>query len=352
MIFTLPQYRRMPQEVSESPSSEQLFTAIPMREKIEPRSLIATGELKHENDFLSKIQGGITHETARLKQKFLNDIDPNDEALLTKVENEVETVCDILWGPLRLDSSLLREEKEFSEHAKETSARIQHAITHAAYYGGTIQADPEYSASIYRSLQLGRKLAYLPQMPHNTQLITRWHGIQNELAVVKTLKRGGYQVFLPDYGQDTFSLPDNTKNEVLQLDVKSGIDLIAVKNGKTLLLDSKGKNTQEYADVQNLIKVNPHSLSNTCVRDVLDRIQEQTMINPQDCYKATIMIPGNARSFKELELPDNPNDPKIHLSQFGRIDENLERSILMQLNNPNLVASLRRSLKETLISTH
>lgn len=331
----------MADEIGELPKISHRLTNSDTFSAIQPHQLVEQRSNFLANDILNRLQSGVNREVAQIKKSFLSEADPNNEEEQAQIETEVETVCDIVFGPLRLERSTLLEQGQPSETEKEASARIQHSITHAAYFAGLPEADLDFAKSVYESIKLGKKLAFLPgQFNLVTQLPSRWSGIQNEIAVVKALKRGGYEVFLPDYNQDTYALQSQDDNEVLQLDVRSGIDMVAVKDGTTFLIDSKGRKdlfnpTQNNLDRRAIapVKVSLDSLRNKCVKNVLEDISGQVPINPNAVYRTIIMIPSAQGNFRTLELPDSPSDVKAHLSQFGRLDESVEKPILWRLSH-------------------
>jgi hypothetical protein len=74
-------------------------------------------------------------------------------------------------------------------------------------------------------------------------LRTFLNGIKSELATIRAFKRDGfdYKVYLPDYTQNRKTVKPH-QNEVLQWDVNSGVDLVAISKifNEVLLVDITG----------------------------------------------------------------------------------------------------------------
>lgn len=135
---------------------------------------------------------------------------------------QIDVACSLFWG-----FALAPEEEEtagpLTSEQKLTSARIQHTIVHHAFYAGNASAPDEFSAGIYRAVAAMEKAAQqLGRAEEDWSFATLLSGAKSELAVAKTLA-SDYQVWLPDYTPGT--VPED--DEVLQMDVFSGVDLIA-----------------------------------------------------------------------------------------------------------------------------
>lgn len=152
-------------------------------------------------------------------------------------ESEVEMVADLLFGPFRLDQKAIGGGK--SEEERRISASIQHNIVHAVLDTQRSEASDDYVRSVYSTVSFLDRLSR-SEVGKDSGLYTFYSGIRAELGIVKSLLKAGYKVSLPDYTQDIYEVPDE-KNEVLQWDVKSGIDLVAESKGELLLIDAKGE---------------------------------------------------------------------------------------------------------------
>lgn len=134
------------------------------------------------------------------------------------------------------------------------NARIQHNLTHGIIYAGTPDADPAYPNSLYSVVQTMEKLS--ESSPGKiVGLSSYWNGIKSEIAVVRTFIKNGYQVMLPDYSQDTFDI-NQEQNEVLQWDVRNGIDFLAKKDDHLFLVDAKGRWSMEGKYIRTIPHVN------------------------------------------------------------------------------------------------
>ncbi len=307
----------MPLEVSAEPIAKNDVKAVI------PTIRTFTPALEQSTSSIPKVQREISRECLEVKKKF-GDIP----------EETLDTVFNLLYGPLMLPEDLLKARDLSVVKEKETRARLAQTLAHYIFQASTPQADPEFARGVYDMVRLGHKMSFLRPIEENSQIINIWKGIQNELAVIRALKLGGHRVYVPDYAQDPFTVPDDD-NEVLQLDVKSGVDMIAVKNHRIILIDSKGRITQQKVELIDKREVDPKWEWNPLLRNVISRIPHSSV------FRTVVMIPTGANRFVNPPFPQNPTDPSRELSLFGRLSPLDEADIIHAVDNIAQVAAPR-----------
>lgn len=153
-------------------------------------------------------------------------------------EAHVEAVGDLFFGPLRLTKEELGRIKE-DQYVKETSARIQHNLVHSVLYAQNPNASPEFVNVVYTSVAIQESLARA-RAAKQGEVRSFWNGVKAEIGIARAFLARDYRVFLPDYTQDPLDVEDE-ENEVLQWDVRCGVDFVAIKDGEFFLIDAKGR---------------------------------------------------------------------------------------------------------------
>ncbi len=243
----------------------------------------------------------------------------------------VELYLDLAFGGLRLTKDTLTRDETKNIREKEASARIQHAYAHCIYFASEENADSDFTRTVYELVNAGSRLSRNRILQEYTNLPKILGGIKNELAIIRALKRGGYTILLPDYAQDTTEIPDED-NEVLQWDVKSGVDFIAVKNGKAVLVDAKGRLDISEVHLDDERAIDPNWEHNDCLRNALMKIGAKTF------YRTRLMIPTAGINFKHADLPTNPDDPTIALKTYGCLQPNIEDDIIRAVDRIETVS--------------
>ncbi len=200
-------------------------------------------------------------------------------------DDRFDRMCDLAFGFLQLKpETLLRGQREPDIYEKELSARIQHTYVHHILTASTLEGKtPEEQAYIQTVYTLVRNMETLSALnitykgkPATSNFAALWGGVKAELALVRTLlqapadKEGRHwRVFLPNFEQD---IADDADMEVLQLDVRNAIDVIAVSpDGDIMLIDAKGRGTD--ADIeQDFALVRMNDTTNPCVRSVIENV--------------------------------------------------------------------------------
>lgn len=171
--------------------------------------------------------------------------DPQKQQMLT-------VIFDLLGGASRLPQEILRPDKliteqnrEMLDRAKLTSATIQHNFVDSLSFVAdgpppATHKSPEavFGERMYNLVYRHQSINNLLAKQDNLLLPQFWNGFQNQFALVGILKGAGFKVILPDYRPSVAG--QNKVNEVLEWDVKNGVDLIVEKGGKAVLVDSKG----------------------------------------------------------------------------------------------------------------
>lgn len=205
-----------------------------------------------------------------------------------------------------------------STDQKRFSACVAHNLVHNAFYASAMPSvDDRFVAGVAQTLETTERLIQLTsRLPQRTF----WSGIKAELAVVKALKRQGFQVYLPDYSSS--SNGGGESDEVTQLDIKNGVDLIAVKNGSAYLIDVKSLSNVDAVCVQPKRESMEHSVVKTLKDLEITRH-----------HAALILVPAMSPfAFQEEESAETVS-PRVRLQKFcalgdgtcGRIEDDLMR---------------------------
>lgn len=147
--------------------------------------------------------------------------------------------------------------------------------------------------------------------------------------------------------QDTGEI-DDVGNEVLQLDVRRGIDLITISpQGKIILIDAKGRRRPDVVLEDNQI-IESLDRSHPTVRKAIQQDASGKVIDPPQIYHTTVIFPSEGRSFKPSKLhllAKTPEERREALASFGALQPHVEGSIidqLDQLQQPARYNQLRR----------
>lgn len=223
---------------------------------------------------------------AHLKSTLLPVDDPN----YSEKERFIELASDVRYGIFGLEKDEFQRNLEgdrLTESEKLMHATIAQALVHELYKAGLPGANQEFVAQVYDTANFFQTLSRM-KIGHRSGVRSFWKGVVSELAVVKLLKSRGFDVYLPDYTQDPWDVPD-AKNQVLQWDVRNGVDLIAYHEGRIYLIDSKGR--ARYAGGENrAAKVEPGRIffSN---------------VNPKRSDNRGL-LPASIRDFIHSEIPN------------------------------------------------
>lgn len=236
-----------------------------------------------------------------------------------------EALGDQLFGPFRLERSAFGSTER--EDLKEISARIQHNLVHGIMYAGSREADPVYTDVIYKTMCVYDKLAN-SLTGESTGLKGFWSGVKSELALVRALYRRGYKVRLPDYTQDPYEVSDE-ENEVLNWDVRHGIDMVVVSPGEfVLLLDAKGRTRDKNGDIMVAADVQALNMRNDTPDDIL--MQYQDLFNRGLGKRMRVIIPSGSHFLSGLEYEDRATDARSAISKFA-VSRN-EDDIIYKMN--------------------
>lgn len=251
------------------------------------------------------------------------------------------------FGPflLREETHILGAEKS---EQKELSARIQHSFVELVYNATQQSTSERFTINMYDYVRKMQSLCELSDLGRNYNLLRFWNGVKAELAIVRALRKDkAFDIILPDYMQD----PAKTNifdNEVLQWDVNSGVDLIAIpKNdpSQAILIDVKGRKRkdidesfEEIPDEIDTVEVIQRNLTdhermtlNSCLRGALDA----NGIKKVSRVKITIPTAGGFLGTVS-NLPQIPLDGnyKGTLEQFTSLRPDLAESVRQQLLSP------------------
>ncbi len=331
-------------EVAEKPPLyRDLTRSTPLREGAVRKSDDVTRRVlkkTRSEDAVSTLKEGIAELSRDTHAKFPNYPDERLSMLLDTTFG---------FGRLKKDT-LLHAGQTKDMYEKDHSARLQHALTH--YILSASESDnPDYVSTMY---SLTRNLARLSRglsEIEGADVRGVWQGMRNELAIVKVLQDNGYRVVLPDYEQDTAEVNDSD-NEVMQLDVKNGIDLIAVSpEGRMLLIDAKGRKSNK--DIASAVqsgrpeKVDTSRGMNPLVAETIVKVAQMCGGDMGDTYRMKVVLPTEGRSFVGSDfLTDLHTDPEAQrqsLDKFGKVKPEIAEMIMQQVgvrqDNRDLVSA-------------
>jgi hypothetical protein len=293
-----------------SPQVEQTITAM------ESNTSTIRDRRKYEEKFGSEI-----------KKRF-NDVD----------ENVTESVLDLLFGGDRIDDEALKGGTE-SEDQKQLSARIQHNQVSNILDSALESADPAYAETIYRVVSYFEKIAQSSDGDLDG-LRGFWNGVKSEHAVASALLSGGYKVFLPNHMQDQYEV-DDEDNEVLQWDVRNGVDLVAVKGDTVYLIDAKGRMRTDDRDERHTVEVQSRDLGK--LPDNLSRFirqfgegnisRKKIIIPTSSLYLSGLLTPKGALRYSDpsVDTSSPAGLEKIALDNFARLPGYMENELLHDL---------------------
>lgn len=190
----------------------------------------------------------LRHSFSASIEQFLNIRNPTPERLRHFIKEEVallkrtsrglpdeklELMLDWSFNLFRLEPHILSGKGELTPYEKEASARTQHGMAHAIIFAN--RAPDGFVGAQYRILRnTARQISRVENPAVNLELRKIWSGLRNETATTRALLNAKYRVFLPDYAQDPTLITDS-QNEVLQLDILSGIDLLTISPNGTII---------------------------------------------------------------------------------------------------------------------
>lgn len=218
-IDTISHTKYMPEDILHEPPTHAIW--------LDPARINTLKEIEKPQDIhWDKMQDQIGKFVAELKRKY-SDLP----------EYQLELIGDLYGGGYRLER--YAEFQDGQDEQKETAARIQHNQAHAILYSAHGASSHEYQKEIHKRVELFDSIS--KSETGKAELFDAfWNGVRSEAATLSVLDSLGYRVFLPDYTQDPYEVAWEN-NEVLQWDVKSGVDMVALrKDNIAFLIDSKG----------------------------------------------------------------------------------------------------------------
>ncbi len=242
-------------------------------------------------------------------------------------EAQLEAAINVAYGYAgNLDRSTLQRNTEISIHEKEATARISHALSHAAIYASSPEASPEEQEAIASYLRLAQNLINNKMLENNTLINEHWTGLKREVGVIRTLLDAGYEVYLPDYNQDPLEVPEE-ENEVLQYDIKSGVDIFAIKNGKIVLIDVTGSRQHQ----QKPVAIQPPKQID--IGFEWNPLLRRTLIDshPAEVYRLVLGIPRQNDTFLPADFKKMPTHEA--LNKFGRLRYDQGQAIISILDS-------------------
>ncbi len=248
-------------------------------------------------------------------------LDPRDEKILTE------------------EARANPEKRMPFNYLKEDNARIQQQLTHSIIHACSVRAEPSYIEDTYALASNTSRRIHALEDRMVSNLSARWAGIRNQVAIVRSLLDGGYRVFLPDYNQDPLDTKEED-NAVLQLDVISGVDLIAVSpEGDIILINAKGirgSSGAEGAVLEDTKQIYLDSEPRQCIRRAVREVEECCRTGSFDhVYQTTLFIPTEGQSFYPTpfvgEEPPILEGKQKELKCFGRLREHISDAIIFEV---------------------
>lgn len=233
---------------------------------------------------------------------------------------EIEAVYNLFYGIFLLPSNL--ELDHLPEADKTMAARIAHNFTHHIVHCDQPEVDDKFIVGVYRAASMMQEAASrLLSDQQDHAFATFWSGIKSEVAIVRVLSTTGYRVLLPEYSLN----PDRERDETLQFDVRSGVDIIAEKDHRVFLIDAKGR---ARLSVPEVVKQNSplSSITNPLLRTEIEKIKPKILI------RATVMIPSReCGSLDKSSNHPNISEYKNELKRLGQLPDYQVKMITQML---------------------
>lgn len=290
---------------------------------------------------------------SRVKEEIQKEIKLTSDKNPDVPVEKIHTVYIPYFGSLLLDERTHLQGAETKEQ-KELSARIQHTFADHIYTATEDPTSDLFTINIYDLVRETQSMSELSDFGQNYNLLSFWNGVKAEIAVIRALRKDqAFTVILPDFLQD----PTRTNpfdNQVLQWDVNSGIDLIAIPRDRpshAILVDVKGRkrnesseNSQERPDEKDTVVISQYELDehkrktlNSCVRKTLDANNITTV------SRARVEIPTAGGFLGTVSnLPHSPSDGnyKGALEHFTSLRSDLTTFMREQLQASRIQATL------------
>lgn len=223
-------------------------------------------------------------------------------------------------------------DKAEDQDTKRIAACIQQNVVHCAYYASTDHAGEVYALNVYRNLMLSERLARLSQRPGvGSEGPIFLSGIKNELAVVKALKGNKIndgsdeiELWIPNYVQDPKGLKP-IANEVLQLDIEHGVDMIAIvprNDGARIAIMINSTGRMDIPEVGVVDRSGRYVMVTPFIREMLYRL------GADDVRRADVRIPSRRLMVdwrKPFTLPD---DVRRAVREYGDLDTESKYAII------------------------
>lgn len=259
------------------------------------------------------------------------------------IENDLNFVLNFYYLPQKLLDSTTPSE-QIDIYSKEENARIQHQLVHRLIHASSKFAKPEDIETAHQVAQhIIWRLSIMDKRVATTNLNIFWAGVRNQLAITRALLGQGYRVFIPDYTQDPTEVSEK-ENAVLQLDVLSHVDLVAVSpQGRIYLLDAKGRKdyTQSHhpaPKLENIQVIDPTTTRNPCLKKTLFSLAREVCHRRfSGIFQAVLFIPTQGMAFvkSDLGITDKPHftphERQAEIQSFGRLKEPIVTDIISQL---------------------
>jgi hypothetical protein len=250
--------------------------------------------------------------------------------LHTDSPHEVDLVGDLMFGPFRLDQETLRSTRD--PFSKEASAKIQHNLAHNVLYASNGDASQQYRDGMYDILAIQQNIA---GSDYGKALLLNkfWSGVRSEVGIIKSLRETGYTVWIPDYAEDPES--DENNDEVMEWDVKKGIDFVAQIGKKVFLADGKGRMMLKDHNVQNNeVRPEPGEYYKHQKSDALGELPPTLQnlirsINPETVQKVTIVVPSLGVSV--LQPRDQAHDARDRLRSYSTLPDHHHNALFNKL---------------------
>lgn len=265
--------------------------------------------------------GGDERQLSRDPERLREALRGTKERLIRQSPSsasQIEVVYDLFWGLILLPS---QEVSYLPEDQRTTGARIQQTFVHHAFYAGLPTAPDNFTIGVYRvASAMGRAARLLTDELGDNSFLLYWSGMRSELAIVKALFQNGYRVWLPDYAL----AGSKDEDEILQLDVRSGVDMIARRDGIIYLIDAKGGT--HFRDVKVICTPQP---ADKLLSPLLQRIVGK--MNPPFLLRAEIGIPSGGLNLGHRESFHGATEYREEMRNFCVLPPEIEAGIIRGL---------------------
>ncbi len=241
------------------------------------------------------------------------------------LSNEIEQLHRFVYNVLLAD-----EMPEATNKDKVFVTGNVHRFVHNAWFAQQDIADEAYVKTVYKVVSTTDRLVSRYKEPFNARRSRNfWSAIRAELGIVRALTESpeasarNMAVYMLDYTQD-YDEKREWSNEILQVDITSGVDLIAVfdtGHGRSaVLIDCKARASMPTDPVKVELARDPKP------NPLLDRLLRE--YRAQDMVKVIATIPPDNFVYFDPNKQDQSQPKKELIREFGKLKDEPKSAIV------------------------